>query len=392
VMLNKPRILIVSWLNGDDFGGSEIFWSQFIRNHTNEFDFGVFCREPKGYVKIFEDLKKEGTIFFFNQPLSIKKKKSASLAYEIISRKIKFKGNDSPNELTSKLSKAINQFKPDLVWINLNSQLPANFIASCPWPKNVPMILMIQAVAPTLSVNDRDIENIRKLYKRANLITFCTGRNFKDTERWLCTKIDNSKILGNFIDEEKYKLCERSKDFHEWKIISVGRLDIRAKGQDILIEAVSSPELSKIPWQLKLLGDGPGKKYLTKLISHYGIEDRVEIYLSENVFDELRQSDLFLLPSNYEGLSFSLLEAMATGLPCIVSDVAGQDDLVKEAGCGWVFSNGNPYQLKKALLAAWKNRENRDIGYRGHMFVYQHYESKKVMNIMQNEIKKMLHY
>ena len=73
---------------------------------------------------------------------------------------------------------------------------------------------------------------------------------------------------------------------------------------------------------------------------------------------------------------------MASGLPCIVSNVAGQGDLVREAGCGWIFSDGNPDELMEMLWKAWHNRKKKIMGENGRAFVEKYYESSKIMKLM----------
>ena len=84
---------------------------------------------------------------------------------------------------------------------------------------------------------------------------------------------------------------------------------------------------------LTIVGDGPEKTELRKTTEKYNMESYV-IFTGdvEDVEKYLSESDIFILPSIYEGLPLSILEAMASGLPVIASNVGGIPDIVKENG------------------------------------------------------------
>ncbi len=361
--IGNPRVLIVSWMTGSDYGGSEYFWSDFIRRAPVEWEFGVFYRRSGAVVHAFVELEERGVSFFFQDPGS---------------------------EISLELANVIAEFEPDLVWINLNSHIPHRLIVECEWPAVVPKIIMVQAVVPQLFTKGRDTRPINDLYSSADLVTFCTERNLKDAERILGRGLKNAAIIGNYVDCAKFAPTRRDIPNDTWTVTCVARLAIQAKGQDVLLEALSSPELMQIRWRLNLVGNGPDRECLHGLAGHYGVSDRVTIYSTGGIPEELSKSDLFVLPSNWEGLSFALLEAMASAVPCVVSDIAGQDELVHEAECGWSFSNGNPDSLKRALLDAWNGRNNRETGMNGREYVLRNYEISTVMKKMFSHVEKCL--
>lgn len=117
-------------------------------------------------------------------------------------------------------------------------------------------------------------------------------------------------------------------------IISVGRL-IYIKGFHLTLK-VFSVICKKIPnIKLKIIGEGPERNYLEKLASEEGIKERV-IFLGnvkrDAVYDEMKESDLFLFPS-FEGGGMVVLEAMSLGLPVICLDYGGPGEMVTDE-CG----------------------------------------------------------
>ena len=103
------------------------------------------------------------------------------------------------------------------------------------------------------------------------------------------------------------------------------------KNLSLLIEAIGNlPDLYRAKLELKILGDGPQKELLWKLIKKYGLERVVNMEGKiQDVEAHLHNSDVFVLPSITEGLSNAALEAMSCGLPPILSLAGGNADLIE---------------------------------------------------------------
>lgn len=103
-------------------------------------------------------------------------------------------------------------------------------------------------------------------------------------------------------------------------VIAVGRL-VRLKGFDVLIEAFSQCVASRPEWRLVILGEGPERGALEKLLRERNLADRVELPgRVQDVFPILSKTAFFVLSSRYEGFPNALIEAMACGLPVIATD------------------------------------------------------------------------
>jgi glycosyltransferase involved in cell wall biosynthesis len=104
------------------------------------------------------------------------------------------------------------------------------------------------------------------------------------------------------------------------------------------------------------LGDGPETAHLKQLIRHYGLEGRVLMQPAVNdVTAYLFSADIFVMPSHFEGLSNSVLEAMACGIPVIVTRVTGNKELVKDGFNGLLVEPRNTEQLTEVLAYLIKN-------------------------------------
>lgn len=102
-----------------------------------------------------------------------------------------------------------------------------------------------------------------------------------------------------------------------FRIVAIGRLT-RQKGFDVLIRAMAkvSP-----PWQLDIWGEGPERRQLEQLITSHGLGSAIHLRgYTPGPFIVLRQADLFVLPSRYEGLPTTLIEGLACQCRIVASD------------------------------------------------------------------------
>lgn len=133
-------------------------------------------------------------------------------------------------------------------------------------------------------------------------------------------------------------------------ILFLARL-VEQKAPDILVEAFAEFSHEHPDWSLEIAGDGPMEPELRELVSTLGIEAKVKFHgMVKDPTDLLATSRIFALPSRFEGTPNSLLEAMAAGMACIVSDASpGPLRLVEHERCGLVVTTDNPRALAKAL-------------------------------------------
>jgi glycosyltransferase involved in cell wall biosynthesis len=99
-----------------------------------------------------------------------------------------------------------------------------------------------------------------------------------------------------------------------------------------------------------LVGDGELRADLEALVSQSALDDRIHFLGSRSdVADLLAASDLFVLPSLWEGLSMALLEAMATGLPIVASEVSGTVQAIVPGQHGLLIPPGETQAIVDAV-------------------------------------------
>jgi glycosyltransferase involved in cell wall biosynthesis len=127
-------------------------------------------------------------------------------------------------------------------------------------------------------------------------------------------------------------------------VVSVSRL-VSWKNIDLLIQACAETNLF-----LKVIGEGPERVRLEATAKEFGADVKFLGELeSRGVVQVLSESGIFALISDYEGLSFALLEAMMVGIPVVVSSNAGNTQVIQNEVNGLVVSIGNLDQTKQAL-------------------------------------------
>jgi glycosyltransferase involved in cell wall biosynthesis len=179
----------------------------------------------------------------------------------------------------------------------------------------------------------------------------------KDIARWLETSVgvNPRKIrqLYSGVDTERFCRSPGRPGSDEIVIGTVGRLDA-VKNHEELIAAFRRllGELPDIAPRLRLViaGDGPLRQRLQELARDAGIGDRVVFSgVAKDVPSVLRSLDVFALPSVNEGISNTILEAMASSLPVVAARVGGNPELVENGRTGTLYDPAAPDSLADAL-------------------------------------------
>ena len=127
----------------------------------------------------------------------------------------------------------------------------------------------------------------------------------------------------------------------------VGRL-VFGKGLDILFNALS--QLRDLNWRLAIVGEGPQLQNLTMLAEELGLKDRICFFgFRPDRLSFIRGFDLFILPSRSEGTPRCLMEAMASHVPVIASDIPGCRNLISAGHNGLLFPLDMPERLSETI-------------------------------------------
>lgn len=180
--------------------------------------------------------------------------------------------------------------------------------------------------------------------------------HYVDSVRIPEEKID---VICNGVDIDLFRSCEQTRiakrrelNVAEDEILlgSIGRL-APVKNYSSLLQAMQLVVSTQKNVKLILVGDGPEKERLSHQIAELHLTANVSL-LGErsDIAGLLNAMDLFVLPSYTEGISIAMLEAMATGLPLVATDVGGNAELVENGVNGLLFPSDHHGQLAQAIL------------------------------------------
>lgn len=159
-------------------------------------------------------------------------------------------------------------------------------------------------------------------------------------------------IIPNGIDTTKFK----PGNFPEKpRLITVSRL-IKRKGLEYLITALKDIDL-----ELDIIGEGPELENLKRLAKEHNVKVNFLGYVKhDNLPKHYQKASIFVLPSLYEGMSNSILEAMASGLPIITTNTGGTQELIHDNGI--IVKKKSSSSIRKAILTIINNDLIREQG------------------------------
>ena len=168
-------------------------------------------------------------------------------------------------------------------------------------------------------------------------------------------KIEDIKVIENYIDTNKIinKSKEKGLELNKDNInfVSVGRLHY-IKGYDRLIKVLGELKQEKeLPdnFKLRIYGDGPTKFELENLIKLYHLSKNIMLMgKTTNPYKEIKNNDLFILPSYYEAFGLVIIEAMTLKVPVLACSNAATSKLIKNKVNGLIVENNND-ALKEGL-------------------------------------------
>ncbi len=150
------------------------------------------------------------------------------------------------------------------------------------------------------------------------------------------------------------------------RLAMVNRLDAHHKGIDLALGAVARFKREGVALHLSLYGEGPDRGYLEALIGFLDVADCVEMHgHREDIGKIWRDEELLLLPSRYEGLGVSMLEAMSFGRPVLRTPHGGAAEWIEDGVNGYLCPAAEETLLYESVKRALADRPNwRERGLR----------------------------
>ena len=322
-MNNKIKVLHV--YRSMNRGGSETFIMNVYRNiNRSKIQFDFLCTTNEKGLYDFEIENLEGRI----------------LHYDSFSSK-------NPIKVIKDTKKIIEKYGPyDAIHIPLQFYSGIYCIAAkkC----NIKKIIV-----HSHSAGDKKVNFFRLIYMKLMRMVINKYSNIKlacgkDASNYLFGTTDNVKIIYNGIDLEKFrnindielqKLKEKYKINSEMIIGHVGRF-ADVKNHKFFIQIAKALKERKIRFKIVFVGDGPNFDTIKTIVNENDLDDYFVFTGSqENTSLYYSMFNVFVMPSFYEGFPISVLEALATGVPCVLSNTITNEVNIIDNSCSFVDLN-----------------------------------------------------
>lgn len=205
------------------------------------------------------------------------------------------------------------------------------------------------------------------LYERSDVNAFVAQRNIEQAQRTLGVRVPRATVVRNPVnlhDLTPMDWCAPIGSDGTLRLACVARLDMKVKGQGDLIEALAGQAWRARDWTLSLVGQGPDRERLVELIERRGLSRRVALLGQLSDLREVwRDHHALVLASRAEGTPLSMVEAMLLARPCVVTDVGGCTEWVRDGQDGCVSPRADAASIAAALERLWNVRESlREMG------------------------------
>ena len=244
-------------------------------------------------------------------------------------------------------------------------------------------------------------KNVVSLFKYFNKVTskICVG--FVSNSEAI--KDANAKHLN--IRPEKIKVIKRGRDSIKFprrlpeshsktgsiRFLNVSRL-FEVKGHRFMILGFKKFVETYPGATLTIVGDGPLREELTKLVSDNGLEEKVTFLGSRNDVPALLPAfDCFVFPSLVEGFSGAIVEAMFAGLPILASNIIQNKEAVIHLETGYLFEPESPKAVMEAMMWFKENRElaNKLSG-NAYEFAKENFELDNIVNTFESYLQTVI--
>ncbi len=338
-MTTKQRIAFVSTMDAFPWGGSEELWSRTaLHMAQNGYTVGANVWKWQPVARPVAKLQEAG----------------GQIAFRRTIRRLRPLIGDFETKRTVRW---LDRFKPDFCVLSLGWHTEGvEWMRACR-ERRIPYLLLVQSAGEYAWPHDDDALVLAEGYEAAALCCFVSQGNRDFLRNQLATPIPKATIVRNPFNVSFDAAPPWNTSSSPLELACIGRLQCMAKGQDILFQTLGAEKWRQRPLRVTLYGSGPDAKTLERLAKMYRLENVVFGGFTADVEGLWEKHHALVLPSRFEGLPLVVVEAMLCGRPCIVTDVAGNAELIEDGVNGFVARGASVSLLDEALERAWNKRE-----------------------------------
>ena len=253
--------------------------------------------------------------------------------------------------------------RPDLVVISQGGNHDGWLLASMCRRLKLRYVLISQKASDLYWPSDAWLAQIRAVYRDCAHAFFVSARNLRLTEEQLGLRLESASVVRNpFLVPWERRSDWPASDLGV-RLACVGRLWTMEKGQDIVLRVLASEKWRSRPVSVTFFGAGQNRVALEGMAAYHGLDNvRFDGFVDDvaRIWDDHHG---LVLPSRAEGLPLALVEAMLSGRVAIVTDVAGNREVVEDEVTGFVAAAATEAAVDDAMERAWLRRDEwREIG------------------------------
>jgi glycosyltransferase involved in cell wall biosynthesis len=205
---------------------------------------------------------------------------------------------------------------------------------------------------------DGTAEKLAAAYENASAAYFVSEANLKLSRLQFATPLRNGKVVRNPFNVPYDAHPPWPGDAsEELALACVGRLDVISKAQDVLLEVLSLPHWRARKVRLSLIGAGPHERGLRRIVEQLQLTSVAFPGYQNNIEQVWSQHHALVAPSRFEGMPLAVVEAMLCGRPCIVTDVGGNGELIRDGQNGFMAEAPTVPFVGAAMNRAWEERQ-----------------------------------
>ena len=260
----------------------------------------------------------------------------------------------------------LDRLRPELLVVSQGGNLDGAAWMCHAADLGIPFVTVAQMADDNQWPHQEVSERAAHGYRHARQCFFVSRGNLRTTELQLACPLPQGSVVFNPVNlppDLPLPVPWPTSGDGVFRLAFVGRLAPAAKGQDLALQLLALPRWRQRPLSVSFFGEGYFRDTLEKLIAMLDLTNaRVAGHVSR--VDEIwRDHHALLLPSRHEGLPLALVEAMLCGRPGIVTDVAGNAELLTDNETGFVAAAPKLACLDEAMERAWDQRDRwREIG------------------------------
>jgi len=260
--------------------------------------------------------------------------------------------------------KELVRLGPDLVVVTVGSSSVWEEFHEVFGGTGIPYVLVVQAANDRCWFEDGFREKLAQTYREAREVFYVSEGNRALVNAQLALPEDRGQVVFNpFSVPYEPGLAWPDGTEENPRFAFVGRLEPESKGCDLILEVLARPHWRARAPIVNFFGAGPCERGVRELAELRGLANVSFPGFSRNVVDIWRTHHALLLPSRYEGMPLAMIEAMLCGRVCVVTNVAGNAELMEDNVSGFVAASATIEHLDEAMERAWSARARwQEIG------------------------------